>query len=64
MIFMIENIDDVVSTIDYAINTKRKKHIMGGLLMSVSLLFGGLAFTVFTIKTLEEEKKEKEICYE
>lgn len=61
---MIENIDDVVSTIDYAINTKRKKHIMGGLLMSVSLLFGGLAFTVFTIKTLEEEKKEKEICYE
>jgi hypothetical protein len=60
---MVENIDDVVSTIDYAINTKRKKHIMGGLLMSVSLLFGGLAFTVFTLK-IEDLKKEDYITYE
>lgn len=60
---MVENIDDVVSTIDYAISTRRKKHIMGGLLMSVALLFGGLAFTVFTIKS-EESGKEDDIYEE
>lgn len=60
---MVENIDDVVSTIDYAISTRRKKHIMGGLLMSVALLFGGLAFTVFTIKS-EESGKDNDIYEE
>lgn len=55
---MVENIEDVVTTLDYAINTRRKKHIMGGILMSVSLLFGGLAFTVLTIK--ETQKIETE----
>lgn len=37
--------------------------IAGGILMSVSLLFGGLAFTVITLKS-EEVEKEKENEYE
>ena len=38
-------------------------HIAGGILMSISLLFGGLAFTVITLKS-EEVEKEKENEYE
>ncbi len=41
--------------LDYALNTKKKQHIAGGILMSISLLFGGLAITVITIKTEDDE---------
>jgi len=37
--------------IDHSMNTKRKRHIAGGILMSISFLFGGLAITIMTIKT-------------
>lgn len=33
-------IDDILSTLEFALNTKNKRHIIGGVLMSVSLLFG------------------------
>lgn len=36
--------------LDYLTDTKRKRHIVGGVLMSVSLFFGGLAFTMMTAK--------------
>lgn len=41
--------------LEYSLNTKRKRHIAGGILMSVSLLFGGLAVTIMTIKSEDEE---------
>lgn len=49
--------------IDHSLNTKKKRHIAGGILMSVSLFFGGLAFTVLTIKTddVKEEIDEQEL---
>ena len=37
------------------LDTTRKRHIIGGILISASLLFGGLAVTVMTIKTEENE---------
>ena len=40
--------------LDYALTTRKKRHIAGGILMSVSLLFGGLAITVITLRTEEE----------
>ena len=43
-------LDEMVSMLDYTLNTKQKRHIVGGILLSVSMLFGGLAFTVMTIK--------------
>lgn len=49
----IDSFETMVSMLDITINTKRKKHITGGLLMSISMLFGGLAFTVMTLKTEE-----------
>lgn len=48
--------------LEESLNTKTKKHIAGGILMSVSLLFGGLAITVMTLKTelkTEEQKDEQ-----
>ena len=37
------------------LDTKRKRHMVGGILMSVSLFFGGLAFTMMTIKGEDNE---------
>lgn len=39
--------------LDMALETKGKRHIVGGVLVSLSLLFGGLAFTVMTLKPEE-----------
>ena len=47
--------DDVLTAVDHALNTKTKKHIAGGVLFSVALLFGGLAITVMTLK--QEDNK-------
>jgi hypothetical protein len=43
-----------LALLEYSLDTKRKRHIAGGILMSVSVLFGGLAFTVMTLKTEEK----------
>lgn len=50
-----DRLETIVSMLDYALNTRRKRHITGGILMSVSLLFGGLAITVITLKSEEDE---------
>jgi hypothetical protein len=46
-----------LAMLEYSLNTSRKRHIAGGILMSISVLFGGLAFTVISLKS-EEEKDE------
>ena len=43
-------VEHIATMVSYSLDTKRKQHIVGGILMSVSLLFGGLAITVMTIK--------------
>ena len=48
-----ERLERILMLIDSALDTKKKRHIAGGILMSVSLLFGGLAITVVTLKTEE-----------
>ncbi|CAK7007677.1 MAG: hypothetical protein EUB_01565 [Eubacterium sp.] len=45
-----ESLDIIISVLDGALDTKRKRHITGGIMMSMSMLFGGLAFTIMTIK--------------
>lgn len=52
-----DRLEGFLSMIEYSLNTKTKKHIAGGVLLSISLLFGGLAFTVITLK---EEKNEQQ----
>lgn len=53
-----DGFENLISVLDYVLDTKRKRHITGGLLISVSLLFGGLALTVMTIKTEEKDEDE------
>lgn len=53
-----ERLEGILYVLDQALDTRRKRHITGGILMSISLLFGGLAITIFTIKT-EEKTEEK-----
>ena len=50
-------LEAIISMLDYSLDTKRKRHIAGGILMSVSLLFGGLAVTIMTLKTEEDDEQ-------
>lgn len=50
-----DKLESILSMIDYSLETKRKRHIAGGILFSMSLLFGGLAFTVISLKTEVED---------
>lgn len=50
-----ELLDDFISTIDAMLDSKRKRHITGGILLSAALLFGSLAITVVTINSDDEE---------
>ena len=51
-----ERIEYILAILDSSLDTQRKRHIAGGILISVSLLFGGLAVTVMTLKK-EDNKK-------
>lgn len=46
-------LENIIASLDYILNNNKKRHITGGILLSVSLLFGGLALTVMTLKTEE-----------
>lgn len=52
-----DRVEGFLSMLEYSLNTRRKRHLAGGILMSVSLLFGGLAITIMTIKTEDEESE-------
>lgn len=49
-----------ISMLDYVLDSKRKRHITGGLLLSGALLFGGLAMTVMSIRDEDEEECDDE----
>ena len=53
-----EGLENLISMLDYVLDTKRKRHITGGILLSVSMLFGGLALTVMTINNGSREEDE------
>lgn len=52
-----EELENIVSVLDFTLDTKRKRHIVGGILLSISMLFGGLALTAMTLKT-EDDNNE------
>ena len=57
-----DRLNYVVAMLERTLGTRSKRHIMGGALVSVSLLFGGLALTVMTLKTdIKEDKDENEL---
>ncbi len=48
-----DELEQMIASLDYILNTKRKRHITGGILLSLSALFGGLAVTVLTVKGVD-----------
>lgn len=53
-------LEGMIATLDYLLSTKRKRHIVGGILMSSSLLFAGLAFTVLSLKQEIKENDDEQ----
>lgn len=53
-------LENIMASLDYLLANKRKRHIIGGFLMSAALLFGGLAFTVVTLKNEEKENEDEQ----
>jgi hypothetical protein len=45
-----DRLEEILSMLEDSLNTRKKRHIAGGVLMSISMLFGGLALTIITIK--------------
>lgn len=54
----LDYIKETVEAIDSILNTGRRRHLVGGTLIGLSLLFGTLALTVMTTKTEQETKEE------
>lgn len=55
-----DRLEELVSMLDHALNTKKKRQLAGGVLMSISLFFGGLAVTVLVLKEEKEKENEEE----
>lgn len=55
-----DGFENFITMLDYVLNTRRKRHIAGGILFSLSLLFGGLAATTITIRPENKEDNEDE----
>ena len=56
-----DRLDYIIVMLEQTLGTRSKRHIMGGALISVSLLFGGLALTVMTLKTEDKENNEMQV---
>lgn len=56
----VERLERILIMLDHSLNTKKKRHIAGGILMSISLLFGGLAVTVISLRPDENDADVEE----
>lgn len=59
-VYILNRLEGVMMSLEYILSNKRKRHIMGGSLLSASLLFAGLAFTILTLKHDDEKEGETE----
>lgn len=55
-----DRLNHIVAMLEKTLGTRTKRHILGGTLVSVSLLFSGLALTVITLKTEDKEDMEED----
>jgi len=49
---------EVLSILEFTLNSKQKRHLVGGILLSISFMFGGLAITTMTLKTEEDDNND------
>ena len=54
-----DSLEGIIYMLDSVLDTRRKRHIAGGILVSISMLFGGLALTVITIGNDEKEDENE-----
>lgn len=52
------SIQEIIYLVDFSLNSKRKRHITGGVLISLAALFAGLAITTITVNREDEEHNE------
>lgn len=55
-----EMFDYILNMVDAALDSERRRHLIGGALMSLSLLFGGLAVTTLTTKEDKSNEHKKD----
>ena len=55
-----DKLNHIVAMLEKTLGTRTKRHILGGTLVSVSLLFSGLALTVITLKTEDKEDVDED----
>ena len=55
-----DHVKRFITTLEHLVSTKKKRHIVGGILLSTSVFLGGLALTVMSTK-VEENIDEPEI---
>lgn len=53
-----EKWEENFSILDDILRSNKRRHITGGILISIALFFGGLAVTVITIKDNNESEDE------
>ena len=58
-----EKWEENLSILDDILRSNKRRHITGGILISIALFFGGLAVTVITIKD-NNESEDKVMDYE
>lgn len=58
LVIAMNRLEHIITMLDKSLGSKSKRHITGGVLVSVALLFGGLAFTVMTLKTEDKNTNE------
>jgi hypothetical protein len=54
-VFTLNKLEGFIASLEYLLIDRRRRHIVGGILMSASLLFAGLAVTIVTLKQEENE---------
>lgn len=48
-------VNQTIDAIDLMLDTRKKRHIVGGVLISLAFMLGGLAITALTIKEDTDE---------
>lgn len=59
--FWVNRLEGFMMSLEYLLGNKRKRHIMGGILLSASFMFAGLALTIITLKQEENSDDEQYI---
>ena len=54
-----DHVKRFIATLEHLVSTKKKRHIVGGILLSASIFLGGLALTAMSAK-IEENIDEKD----